>query len=159
MLNWQDPLRRAGTGAAVALTLATAACSTASGRAAPVVDPPVGGLETTLQDDVRNVPGRRIAWSTFWTLCWDAYPGAVGYEVKSVTVEGSSPQLERQEGRCVRVEAAQGRNRKSAGLKERDVLLSLQAARLAYRVRAVLDDDRTSRWSKRAPVGATLGTA
>ena len=133
--------------------------SCASSEAPEVVSgPPVGGLSTTLQDEVRDLPGGRIAWSTHWELCWKPYPGAEAYELKTLTGEGEvSGGLRRQEENCFRIKAAAGENKKSEGLKTRDVQLALQQSQLAYRVRAVLGEGRVSEWSKPVPVGKTLG--
>jgi hypothetical protein len=43
-----------------------------------VVQPPVTGLVATLEDEMHDLPNARIAWSTYWKLCWSAYPGATG---------------------------------------------------------------------------------
>jgi hypothetical protein len=129
--------------------------SCASSEAPEVVrGPPVEGLTATLEDEVRDLPGGRIAWSTYWELCWEPYPGAEAYELKTLTGEGEvSGELRRQEENCFRIKAAAGENEKSEGLKTRDVQLALQQGQLAYRVRAVLGGGRVSEWSKAVPVG------
>ena len=134
--------------------------SCASSDAPEIVSgPPVEGLTATLEDEVRDLPGGRIAWSTHWELCWKPYPGAAeAYELKTLTGEGEvSGELRRQEENCFRIKAAAGENEKSEGLKTRDVQLALQQSQLAYRVRAVLGEGRVSEWSKPVPVGKTLG--
>lgn len=129
-------------------------CNRASSTAAPQVAPrAVSGLVTTLEDEVRDLPDRQIAWSTYWKLCWDEYPGAQGYELQTMTGEGRSPKLRRQSGRCFRLQAAAGENQKTAGLVNRELQLKLQEGQLAYRVRAVLADNRVSEWSVSMPVG------
>ena len=115
---------------------------------------PVSGLESRLEDVVKDLPGGRIHWSTYWKLCWQAYPGAAAYELQAATSEGVSPMLRRQAGRCFRIEAAAGENPKSQGLLKRELLLKLQSAQLGYRVRAVLEQDRFSDWSRIVPVGS-----
>jgi hypothetical protein len=139
------------------LLLLTSSC--ASSEATEVVSGhPVEGLTATLEDEVRDLPGGRIAWSTYWELCWEPYPGAKAYELKTLTGEGEvSGELRRQEGNCFRIEVAAGENEKSEGLETRDVQLALQQGQLAYRVRAVLGGGRVSKWSKAAPVGKKLG--
>jgi hypothetical protein len=139
------------------LLLLTSSCT--SSEATEVVSgPPVEGLTATIEDEVRNLPGGRIAWSTYWELCWKPYPGAKAYELKTLTGEGEvSGELRRQEGNCFRIEVAAGENEKSEGLETRDVQLALQQGQLAYRVRAVLGGGRVSKWSKAAPVGKKLG--
>ena len=125
-------------------------------EAPTALTPPVGGLVTTLQDEVHNLPEGRIAWSAYWKLCWEEYPGAAAYELQTVTGEGISPKLRRQSEHCFRIEAAKGENEKSQGLVNRDLLLALQAGQLAYRVRAVLADNRTSAWSAAYAVGERI---
>jgi hypothetical protein len=51
--------------------------------------PPVEGLVATLEDVVRDLPGERIAWATYWKLCWAAYPEVTAYELQTLTVEGA----------------------------------------------------------------------
>jgi len=96
---------------------------------------------------VRELPGDRIAWSTYWKLCWDVSPQATAYELQTVTSEGSSPKLRRQSERCFRLQAATGENEKSQGLVNRAMLLALHEGQLAYRVRAVFDNGQVSVWS------------
>ena len=128
------------------------ACDTPSGEQ-QVVKPPFEGIVVTLEDSVQELPGKRIAWSTYWKLCWQSYPGAKTYELQTVTAEGASPTLRRISDRCFRIEAAAGENQKSLGLFNREAILSLQASQLAYRVRAVLDENRVSEWSPTMAVG------
>lgn len=120
-----------------------------------VVPTPVTGLLGRLDDEVRDLPGERIAWSTYWTLCWRAYPDATRYELQLLTGEGRSRQYRQQHETCVRVEAAAGENARAAGLLDRDLLVRLQTGQLAYRVRAVLPGNRVSEWSTAVAVGET----
>src|SRR5947208_15242510 len=94
---------------ALAAAVALSACRTQAGGPT-VVAPPVGGLVAQLEDEVRDLPGDRIGWSTYWRLCWREYPAARGYELETLTGEGASPKLRRQDDRCVRVQAAAGEN-------------------------------------------------
>lgn len=137
---------------AALLAVLLSACETPSG-AQQVVAPPVGEIVATLEDEVRELPSKRIAWSTYWKLCWQSYPGAKAYELQPLTSEGASPKLRRQSDRCFRLQAAAGQNHKSQGLFNRKAILSLQASQLAYRVRAVLDDNFVSEWSPDIAVG------
>lgn len=134
--------------------LVLAGCSQSAGSPAGVMQPAVTGLVATLEDDVRDLPNARIAWSTYWKLCWSPYPGATEYELQSLTGEGASPKLRRQRDTCLRVQAAAGENDKAQGLLNRDVQLSLQRGQLAYRVRAILSGNRVSEWSRSVAVGA-----
>lgn len=113
-------------------------------------------LTATLEDEVDELPDERIAWSTYWQLCWRKYPGAVAYELETVTSEGTSPKLRRQRGSCFRIEAAHGENSSDEGLANREVLLASARAQLAYRVRAVLDDGIVSGWSRPLSVGEEI---
>jgi len=122
------------------------------------VKPPVSGLESTLEDVTQDLSGGRIRWSTYWRLCWTEYPGAQAYELQAQTIEGVASNLRRQTDRCFRLEVAGGENHKSQGLLNRELLLKLQSAQLAYRVRAVLDTNRFSEWSRGAAAGKKVAT-
>ncbi len=134
----------------------TSACAEASGPP-QVIQPPVSGLVATLEDEVRELPNGRIAWSTYWRLCWAVYPAASMYELQPLTGEGAPKTLRRQRETCMRVQAAAGENEKARGLLNRDVQLSLQRGQLAYQVRAVLGGNRVSAWSRAVAVGETTG--
>ena len=118
-----------------------------------VVNPPVEDIIATLEDEVQDLPGKRIAWSTYWKLCWQSYPAAKAYELQTLTGEGVSPKLRRQSDRCFRIQAAANENQKSLGLFNRKVMLLLQKGQLAYRVRAVLNEKLVSEWSPAMAVG------
>ncbi|MBD2440731.1 hypothetical protein [Nostoc sp. FACHB-110] len=120
-----------------------------------VVQPPVTGLVSTLSDEVKELSADLIRWSTYWQMCWEAYPDAKEYELQTVLVEGKSPKLKRQSDRCFRLQAASNENQKSQGLLNRDLILLMHKIQLGYRVRAVLDDNRVSEWSQVMAVGAT----
>lgn len=144
--------------AVLAASALLAACGSSSGgpdgpTAGPADAPRV--LVATRENDVRELPRARIAWSTYWKLRWKHHPDATGYELQALTGEGASPSLRRQAGRCLRLQAAAGNNRKSQGLRNRDLLLQLKAGQLGYRVRATLGDGRVSEWSRPAAVGQT----
>lgn len=144
------------TGRSLARLVATlgllAACSPRSGPPL-VVQPPVGGLAARLEESSRDLPDHRIAWQTWWELCWSDYPGARAYEIQSLTGEGASSKLRRQTDRCFRLEVAAGENDRAAGLLNRDVQLALESGQIAYRVRAVLDGNRVSEWSAAVAAG------
>jgi hypothetical protein len=137
--------------------LATAAAASAAAVFAADPLPAMGGFVATLADEVRDLPKHRIAWRTYWTLCWDAYPEARGYELQAVTSEGGSLRPKAVDGRCHRIEVAANENRKSEGLRTRDLQLALQSGQLAYRVRALLADGRTSNWSPLFGAGKPVG--
>ena len=95
---------------------ALSACGSASRATAPPHGPgALGDLTAALEDEVRVLPDSRIAWTTYWRLCWRPYPGATAYELETVTREGTSPALLRQQGRCFRIEVAAGENPRSRG--------------------------------------------
>lgn len=147
--------------AALALLAASAplaACGSSSGEPDEPEPGATGaprGLVATLEDDVRELPGARIAWSTYWKLCWKHHPAATAYELQALTGEGVSPSLRHQAGRCLRLQAAAGRNPTAQGLLNRDLLLQLKAGQLAYRVRAALPHDRVGAWSRPVAAGQT----
>lgn len=140
-----------------ALLLALLSSCETQSSAQQVIAPPVREIVATLEDEVRELPSKRIAWSTYWKLCWQSYPGAKAYELQTLTSEGGSPKLRRISDRCFRLQAAVGQNHKSQGLFNRKAILSLQASQLAYRVRAVLDDNLVSEWSPDIAVGTATG--
>ena len=133
-------------------------CSISLAGGPEVVTPPVSGLESALEDVAQELSGGRIRWSTYWRLCWTEYPGARAYELQAQTIEGVAPNLRRQTDRCFRIEVAAGENDKSQGFLNRELLLTLQSASLAYRVRAVLDANRVSEWSRGVPAGKKVAT-
>ncbi len=137
----------------VGAAVAAAALSGGEGDRAPRASAgPVRGLTASLQDEVRRLPRDRIAWTTRWRLCWNAYAGARAYELRPLTGEGAPATSQRQRGRCFAIEVAKGRNARSAGLVRRDVQVALQQSQLAYQVRAVVSGGRTP-WSRSVPVG------
>lgn len=120
-----------------------------------VVEPAMSGFTARLDDRVETLGDGRVAWSTTWTLCWPEHSGATGYEIDTVTGEGSVRDLEERSGnaRCLEIEAAAGENAPELGMADRALLLSTTAGQLGYQVRAVLDDDQVSTWSPLFPVG------
>lgn len=149
----RPPLLRAAAGVAWLLIGAFFVAPSIRAEAAR----PIQGMVATLEDEVRDLPEQRIAWSTFWKLCWEEYPGASGYELELLTSEGVSPELRRQSARCFRVEVASGENKRNEGMVHRDIQLALQKGQLACRVRAVFDAARVSEWSSPVVVGETPG--
>jgi len=113
----------------------------------------VRNVVATLADEVAEPQAGHVAWTTYWTLCWDAYPRAVAYELQTLTSEGASPKLRRERERCFRLEVAKGTNPKDKGFFNRELMLAGISGQLAFRVRAVLGDNRVSEWSALMPVG------
>lgn len=112
-----------------------------------VISATITGLNASLEDEARELPGGQIAWTTSWKLCWDAYAGARGYELETLTGEGVSRKLRRQSETRFRLEVAKGQNEKAKGLFNRELMLASIAGQVAYRVRAVLDGNRVTKWS------------
>jgi hypothetical protein len=112
------------------------------------VSPPVQNLAAELEDEVHDLTGGEMRWSTYWRLCWANYEGASGYELQALTSEGASDKLRHQSERCFRLEVAAGENPKTQGLLNRDLQLAIRSSQLAYRVRAVLVDGQSSEWSR-----------
>ena len=132
--------------AAGALTLS--ACTGAADAGPP--GPAPTGLVATLEDEA----GAAGSWRTWWVLCWDAYPGAVAYELKTVTGEGASPKLRRQTDRCLRVEAAAGDGPPEERPARRAAQLAVQQGQLAFQVRGVPGDGPPGEWSPPVAVGS-----
>jgi hypothetical protein len=103
-------------GAALA-ALALAACDSSDEERRVSRPRAVDGFVATLERDVRRLPGRRIAWSTYWRLCWARYPDTRVYEVETLTGEGAPSELLRQRRRCLRLEVAADENARSEGFK------------------------------------------
>jgi len=104
-------------------------------------------LVASLEDETKDLPESKMAWTTFWKLCWKAHPEAVEYELETFTGEGSARKLRRQVETCFRIEVAKGKNEKSKGLFNRELMLASISGQLAYRVRAVLSGNRVTQWS------------
>ena len=108
-------------------------------------------LSATLEDQSVTAQGRP-RWSTYWKLCWDYAPGAVGYELQTITSEGTSPELRQQENACFRLQVASGTSRGARRTVEREQQLGWQSANLAYRVRARFPETPGA-WSPVVPAG------
>lgn len=111
------------------------------------------GLKASLEDETRELPDGQIAWTTYWKFCWNAYAGARGYELETLTGEGISRKVRRQTETCFRLEVAKGQNEKAKGLFNRELMLASIAGQVAYRARAVLDGNRVSEWSPMMEAG------
>ena len=107
----------------------------------------VSGLVASLEDETKDLPDGQIAWTTFWKLCWQQYPEATEYELETFAGEGIARKVRRQTDTCFRIEIAKGKNEKSKGLFNRELMLASLAGQLAYRVRAVLPGNRVTQWS------------
>lgn len=145
--------RGALAGMLVAAIVACGCSDDDADRSRPKGLAPPTGLRTSLLDEIAPMLGDRIRWSTFWRLCWEAYPGATAYELRPLTGEGDPGRLRRQTARCFRIQAAAGENTRSRGLALREEQLALQQGQLAYAVRAILEDGRVTSWSAAVAVG------
>ena len=132
----------------VVAALTLAACNGAADAGPP--GPAPTGLVATLQDEV----GAGGSWRTSWVLCWDAYPGAAAYELKTVTGEGASPKLRRQTDRCLRIEAAAGDGPPEERPARRAAQLAGQQGQLAFQVRGVPAHGPPGKWSPPVAVGS-----
>ncbi|MFN0112270.1 MAG: hypothetical protein ACKVZH_25695 [Blastocatellia bacterium] len=112
-----------------------------------IIAAPLTGLVASLEDETADLPDGKMAWKTFWKLCWKKYPEATEYELETFTGEGSARKLRRQAETCFRIEIAKGKNEKSKGLFNRELMLASTSGQLAYRVRAVLPGNRVTQWS------------
>lgn len=116
----------------------------------------VRGMVASLEDEVRELSEERIAWSTFWKLCWEAYPGATGYEMELLTSEGASPTLRNQSAQCFRIEVASGENERKEEFVHRDLQIALQSGQLAIRVRAMFGEGKVGAWSPTIALGTLM---
>ncbi len=121
-----------------------------------VVPEALTGLTSSLVDEVKDLPEEKIAWSTYWQLCWQVHPSALAYELETFTGEGAARKLRRQTETCFRTEIAKSRNDKAKGLFNRDLILAGISGQLSYRVRAVFDGNRVSAWSPLMEAGKAV---
>lgn len=121
-----------------------------------VVRESLTGLNSSLVDEVKDLPEEKIAWNTYWQLCWQAHTSAQAYELETFTGEGASRKLRRQTETCFRTEIAKGRNDKAKGLFNRELMLAGISGQLSYRVRAVFDGNRVSAWSPLMEAGRAV---
>ncbi|HMV51608.1 MAG TPA: hypothetical protein PLD20_15645 [Blastocatellia bacterium] len=135
--------------------------SVSTPKASPTASPQVvsevlTGLTSSLVDEVKDLPDEKIAWSTYWQLCWQAHPSALAYELETFTGEGAARKLRRQTETCFRTEIAKSRNDKAKGLFNRELMLAGISGQLSYRVRAVFDGNRVSVWSPLMEAGKAV---
>lgn len=93
------------------------------------------------------------SWRTSWVLCWDPSPGAVAYELLTLTGEGASLRVRRQTDRCFRVEAAVGEGTAEDRQARRAAQLAAQQGQLAFQVRSVPAKGEPGAWSPAVAVG------
>lgn len=131
-----------------------------AGDDAAVADrpPPPAGFVRTLEDETRAAAPGRVAWSTYWKLCWDPVATARHYEIRLVTSEGAPRTPKHLVATCYRIEAAAGENPVGEGMPKRELMLSMQAAQAALQVRAVFADGRATAWSTEQPIGDLRGS-
>jgi hypothetical protein len=143
--------RRAPLVVLLAACLGVAGCG---GEDAPAPLAPVGGLEGSLIERSRPVAGGLVEWHIDWRLCWNPYPDAVYYELRTFTSEGVSPELRRHDERCRTISVAGKTSKPAERANDRLLLLGFQRGSVSYAVRAVLPDGRRSPWSPAADVAA-----
>jgi hypothetical protein len=133
----------------VAVTVSVALFAGCGGSGSLTTGPPPAGLVASLEDQTDATGG----WRTTWVLCWDADPAATAYEIRTVTGEGASPRLRRQQDHCLRIEAAAGDGPGEDRLARRAAQLTAQQGQLAFQVRAVPRHGPASDWSPAVAVG------
>lgn len=109
--------------------------------------PAITQFSTSLEDEIKNLPDNQISWSTYWKMCWPAYPEAMEYEIQVSTSEGTSPKIKSHTNTCYRIQIATGINDKAQGMFNRDNQIKLQSGQLGYKVRAVVNSKQVSEWS------------
>lgn len=144
--------------ALLALLLAACAAPAAEGPAAALpgpTGPPPGKLEVraSLEDAVEDRPEGRILWTVTWRLCWEGEPGARLFELAFVSSYGAARKPLRTAQRCHAIQVARGENDRALGQPRRDLMLSMQAAQLSLRVRALGADGAPGPWSDSVPAG------
>jgi len=142
----------------LALLLASCSGPVAEGRAGPPVAPaapPPGKLEVraSLEDAREDRPEGRILWTVTWRLCWEGEPEARLFEIAFVSSYGAARKPLRTADRCHAIQVARGENDQELGQPRRDLLLSMQAAQLSLRVRALGADGAPGPWSDPVPAG------
>ncbi|MFD2092442.1 hypothetical protein [Blastococcus deserti] len=156
-------LRSGGPAAAlVALAAGLTGCGAGGTPAAPAHSSAAAGtsstrvegsaptlVSATSTDDVDAAAG---SWSTTWKACFAPVDGAavVGWQVQTLTSEGTSPRIEQLPGPCVELQVAHGTGTPADG-PARIAALS-DAASLVYRVRAERTDGSVTPWT--GPVAA-----
>jgi hypothetical protein len=158
--------RMTRAGAVLAALAALIGCSSSAGSAEPGPAPspnpatssspavevgvPASVTSATLQDSVVPQADGRVLWTTTWRACFApgaaGAPAVAGWEAEVSGLEGASPELQDLPDGCLELDVARGINRPDAGMPGRDVQL-VDAAALAYRVRAVHTDGTVTPWT------------
>lgn len=111
---------------------------------------PPSVASATLQDSVVPQADGRVLWTTTWRACFapgtDGGPEVAGWEAEVSGLEGASPELQPVPDGCLELDVARGINGPDAGMPGRELQL-VDAAALAYRVRAVHTDGTVSPWA------------
>ena len=131
------PMRRLAISAVLPLLgLVSAATGMASTAALP-------RLRATLEDTTNGYVGdntQRWRWQTHWVVQWRPVPGAVTYEIISMTSEGASKRTTRLHQPPFRLEVAKGDNAKAAGMPTRPIQLLTIQSLLSIRIVARMSD-------------------
>ena len=157
-------LSRGPAAAVLILAAGLTGCSSGSGEEmpAPVAAAPssatVAGpapvlASATTTDDVDAAAG---TWSTTWEACFEPLPGEEDlerWEVRTLTSEGTSPQVDQLDDECLDLQVAQGTGNTPEDDPARLAALS-DATRLAYQVRGVRADDSVTPWSESVVAGS-----
>jgi hypothetical protein len=128
----------------------------ASSSAPSVSGPPPDLVSAVLEDSSVPQDDGLVSWTTTWRACFQ--PGledtgeVARWEVRAVTTEGSSPEIDELPGGCIDLDVAAGVNATADGMPGREIQLS-DAQALAYRVRVVRDDGTVTPWTDVVRVG------
>jgi hypothetical protein len=118
--------------------------------------PPPDLVSATLEDGSVPQEGGLVSWTTTWRACFQTGPehtgDVAGWEVRTVTTEGSSPHVDELSGGCVDLDVASGVNPAAEGMPGREIQLS-DAQALACQVRVVRDDGTVTPWTDAVRVG------
>ena len=79
-------------------------------------------------------------WQTHWVIQWQPVPGAVAYEIITMTSEGRSKKSKRVERPPFRLEVAKGENARAEGMPTRPIQLLTIQGLLSIKVVARMTD-------------------
>jgi hypothetical protein len=110
-------------------------------------------VRAALEEEIEDRPEGRILWTVTWRFCWEGEPEARAFELAFVSSYGAAKKPLRTAGRCHAIQVARGENDRAQGQPRRELLLSVQAAQLSLRVRALAADGTPGPWSDPVPAG------
>ena len=167
-MTWRHPV--SGFGAVLTVLAALTGCSSSAAESADpaassaassassvvVAGAPPSVASATLEDSVVPQGNGKVLWTTTWRACFapgaDGAPAVAGWEAEVSGLEGASPELQEVPDGCLELDVARGVDEPEAGMPGRQLQL-VDAAALAYRVRAVHADGTVSAWTPRVHAG------